>query len=140
MTNPILLVEDSDVDVMSVKRAFRQLKIKNSLHIATDGYEGLDMLSGDSPLDPIPQIILLDLNMPKMGGIEFLLELRQHERFQNIDVVVLTTSNWYNDKIRTFDLGISAYLVKPVKQANLYATILTVNRNYWLMEKTPENT
>ena len=75
----ILLVEDDQVDIMNVKRAFSKKGIANPLHIASNGLEALDMLRGPNALDPLPQIILLDINMPKMNGLEFLRELRNDE-------------------------------------------------------------
>lgn len=141
INNPVFLVEDNQVDAMSVERAFKKLKIRNYLYRAENGVDALAMLRGEDgfeALDPVPGIILLDLNMPKMGGIEFLLELRNERRFDTTEVIVLTTSNWYNDKIRTFDLGISGYLVKPVKDSNLYAATLTIRKDYWLYEPATE--
>ena len=132
--NPILLVEDDAVDKLSVQRAFKKLHILNKLYIAENGVEALKMLRGDgmAKLDPTPQIILLDLNMPIMGGIEFLLQMRDDPELHSIEVIVLTTSNWYNDKIKAFDLGISGYIVKPVTQSNLIMAIQTTQEAYWL--------
>src|SRR4028119_2525748 len=95
MTN-ILLVEDDEVDVMNVQRAFKKNNIKNPLYIANNGLEALVMLrgNGNPPLVPPEQrIILLDLNMPKMNGIEFLRKLRADPELRLIPVIVLTTSN-----------------------------------------------
>ena len=140
--NPILLVEDNEVDVITVQRAFKKLNIQNKIYVVQDGVEALRLLQGykeTPPLRPIPSIILLDLNMPRMGGIEFLLELQNHDFQQQIEVIVLTTSNWYNDKIKAFDLGIAGYLVKPVKQENLRAIIRTIRPDYWLLDFNSEN-
>ena len=91
----ILLIEDDEVDIMNVKRAFNKNNIKIPLHVAHDGMEAFEMLRGPSPqkLLQLPNIILLDINMPKMNGLEFLRELRADEQLKHISVYVLTTSN-----------------------------------------------
>ena len=127
--NPILVVEDNQVDVISLRRAFRKLNIVNPLQVALDGVDALTTLR--TSLEPPPKIIFLDLNMPRMGGIEFLLELRSEVRFDDVEVIILTTSNWYNDKIKAFDLGIAGYLVKPINQENLQTLTVTVKPDYW---------
>ena len=98
----ILLVEDDAVDVMNVQRAFKKNNIKNPLAVAGNGLEALCMLRGEegfAKISPRPQIILLDLNMPKMNGLEFLKELRQDPELRSISVFVMTTSNDDRDRI-----------------------------------------
>src|SRR5258705_9098592 len=93
---PILLVEDDHIDVMNVERAFKKNNITNPLYIANNGIEALDMLRGTEgreKVKPIPRIILLDINMPKMNGIEFLRELRADPELHSISVFIMTTSN-----------------------------------------------
>lgn len=97
----ILLVEDDEVDVMNVKRAFKKNNILNPLLIARNGIEALDVLRDEELDQPKPKIILLDLNMPKMGGIEFLKEIRKDPVLHGISVFVMTTSNEDNDKVRS---------------------------------------
>ena len=109
----VLLVEDDEVDVMNVKRAFERNHITNPLFVAGDGVEALEKLRGGE----VPKgrrIVLLDLNMPRMNGIEFLRELRRDRELSATPVVVLTTSNDDRDKIEAYQLNIAGYLVKPV--------------------------
>ena len=92
----ILLVEDDEVDIMNIKRAFKKNQIPNPLFVANNGLEALDMLLGDNgaiKIEPTPKIILLDINMPKMNGIEFLSKLREISTLKSISVFVMTTSN-----------------------------------------------
>ncbi|HCA43186.1 MAG TPA: two-component system response regulator, partial [Bacteroidetes bacterium] len=111
----VLLVEDDEVDVMNVKRAFKKNNIKNQLFVAENGLEALNMLrdESDDKIVPMPRIILLDLNMPKMGGIEFLKEIRKDERLKNLSVFVMTTSNEDNDKVEAYNLNVAGYILKP---------------------------
>ncbi|MDP2187834.1 MAG: response regulator [Sphingobacteriaceae bacterium] len=113
----ILLVEDDEVDVMNIKRAFKKNNITNPLFRAINGLEALAMLRGEDGVDPIvplPKIILLDLNMPKMGGIEFLKVLRTDERLAGISVFVMTTSNEDRDKVEAYKLNVAGYILKPL--------------------------
>jgi CheY-like chemotaxis protein len=109
-SEPILLVEDDSVDVMAVQRAFKELNVSNELVRAADGEEGLAYLRGHN--GPMPCAILLDLNMPRMNGIEFLQVLRTDETLKDIPVVVVTTSPEGPDMARSFELGAVAYIVK----------------------------
>lgn len=136
----ILLVEDDEVDVMNVKRAFKKNNIANPLHIASNGLEALEMLRGtaESPTR-IPQerrLILLDLNMPKMGGIEFLRELRADPELRPTPVVVLTTSNDDKDRVEAYNLNVAGYILKPVTLANFIETMATLNK-YWMLSEFP---
>jgi CheY-like chemotaxis protein len=138
MSNPslnILLVEDDDVDVMNVKRAFDKNHITNPLFVAGNGLEALDKLrSGEVPQGR--RIVLLDLNMPKMNGIEFLRELRNDPALAPTPVVVLTTSNNDRDKIDAFNLNVAGYLVKPVTFAEFSDLMVTLNK-YWTLVEMP---
>ncbi|MBU2060656.1 response regulator [Flavobacterium frigidarium] len=124
----ILLVEDDEVDVMNVKRAFTKNNIKNPLFIAGNGVEALEML--EDKIIPLPKIIILDINMPKMNGIEFLKELRANERLKNISVFVMTTSNEDSDKINAYNLNIAGYILKPLSFEKFIASVATLN-NFW---------
>jgi CheY-like chemotaxis protein len=110
----ILLVEDDELDVISVDRSLKKINFEIELHTAYNGIEALSMLKGDKKLDPLPDIILLDLNMPKMNGMEFLSELRKDKEFDSIKVFVMTTSNEEQDRVATEKLGISGYIIKPL--------------------------
>ncbi|MCX5643548.1 MAG: response regulator [Phycisphaerae bacterium] len=109
-SKPILLVEDDGVDVMAVQRVLKELKAANELAYAGNGEEALAYLR--SPENEAPCMILLDLNMPKMGGLEFLQVLRANEALRNIPVMVVSTSAEKQDMARSFELGAVAYIVK----------------------------
>ena len=111
--NTILLVEDDELDVISIERALRKLDIEYDLYIAHNGKEALALLNDvTKPLDP--DVILLDLNMPKMNGIEFLRVLRNEEKFQHYKVFIMTTSSELSDQSITEELGIAGYIIKPL--------------------------
>ena len=124
----ILLVEDDEVDVMNVKRAFSKNKIENPLYVAGNGVEALALLN--DPDVPMPKIIILDINMPKMNGIEFLRLVRQNDKFKNISVFVMTTSNEDSDKINAYDLNVAGYILKPLSFEKFLSSVSTLN-DYW---------
>jgi len=107
---PILLVEDDSVDVMAVQRVLKDLKVANEIAYAGDGEAALAYLR--CPDHETPCVILLDLNMPKMNGLEFLEALRADEALKDILVVVVTTSPDQQDRARSFELGVVAYIIK----------------------------
>lgn len=111
----ILLVEDDRVDVMTVQRALSRHKIGNPLHIARTAVDALEMLRGESgaKIDPPPSLILLDLNLPRMSGIDFLRELRKDPILRDLSVIVLTSSNEPNDRAAAFRYEVEDYIVKP---------------------------
>lgn len=124
----ILLVEDDEVDVMNVKRAFSKNNIKNPLFVAGNGVEALEMLS--SVIIPLPRIIILDINMPKMNGIEFLKVIREDEKLKNISVFVMTTSNEDSDKIDAYNLNVAGYILKPLSFEKFISSVATL-KNFW---------
>jgi len=131
----ILLVEDDEVDVMNVQRAFQKNNIANPLFTAGDGLEALEQLrSGRLPKER--RIVLLDLNMPRMNGIEFLRELRNDPELRSTTVVVLTTSNDERDKVDAYDLNVAGYLLKPVTFSNFCEVMAALNR-YWALVELP---
>jgi CheY-like chemotaxis protein len=131
----ILLVEDDAVDVMNVRRAFEKNGIDSQLHVATNGLEALQMLRGGQvPGDR--RLVLLDLNLPRMNGIEFLRHLRSDPQLNLIPVVVLTTSADERDKIEAFNLNAAGYLVKPVTFGPFAELISALNR-YWSLVEFP---
>ena len=131
----ILLVEDDQVDVMNVKRAFDKNKIGNPLYIAEDGIRALEILrSSEMPRDR--RIVLLDLNMPRMNGIEFLKALRADPALHMTPVVVLTTSDDERDKINAYDLNVAGYLLKPVTFSNFVEVMAALNK-YWTLVEFP---
>jgi CheY-like chemotaxis protein len=111
----ILLVEDDRVDIMTVQRAMKKIDVSNPLYIARTGVEALGMLRGDGypRIEPMPSLILLDLNLPKMGGIEFLKELRADPALRTLQVIVLTSSNEPGDRAAAFEYEVDDYIVKP---------------------------
>ena len=131
----LLLVEDDQVDVMNVRRAFEKNRITNPLFVATDGLDGLQKLrSGEVPNER--RLVLLDLNMPKMSGIEFLRELRNDPALHQTPVVVLTTSNDDKDKTDAYDLNVAGYLVKPVTFISFVEAMAALNK-YWALVEFP---
>ena len=129
----ILLVEDDEVDIMNVKRAFKKNEITNNLFVANNGLEALDLLRGSNGAEqvvPIPQIVLLDINMPKMNGKEFLREIRQDETLRSISVFVMTTSDEDNDKIEAFNLNVAGYIIKPLSYGEFHNKVATLN-DFW---------
>ena len=131
----ILLVEDDEVDVMNVRRAFQKNHITNPLFVASNGVQALEQLRGGK----IPQdrrIVLLDLNMPQMNGIEFLREVRRDPKLNLIPVVVLTTSNDERDRIEAYNLNVAGYLLKPVTFSNFCEVMAALNK-YWALVELP---
>jgi CheY-like chemotaxis protein len=131
----ILLVEDDEIDVMNVRRAFEKSHIMNPLFVATDGVEALQMLRrGQVPRGR--RLVLLDLNMPRMNGIEFLRELRKDPELSATSVVVLTTSNDERDKVDAYNLNIAGYLVKPVTFDSFCELMVALNK-FWTLVELP---
>ena len=131
----ILLVDDDEVDVMTVKRAFARANITNPVFVATNGVEALDLLrSGRMPA--ARRIILLDLNMPKMNGIEFLRELRCDPALALTTVVVLTTSNEDRDRVEAYRFNVAGYLLKPVT-FQTFAEVMAALNKYWTLQELP---
>ncbi len=131
----ILLVEDDDVDVMNMRRAFTRSHIRNPLYVASDGQEALDKLrSGEVPA--ARRLVLLDLSMPRMSGLEFLRELRRSPDLASTTVVVLTTSNDERDKIEAYHLNVAGYLIKPVTFESFRELMVTLNK-YWSLVELP---
>lgn len=106
----ILLVEDDTVDLEAIQRAFRKRKIANPLFVARDGIEALELLDNDTVRAPV--LILLDINLPRMDGLEFLKRIRKDPRHQNHVVFALTTSESQADIYQAYDLNISGYMLK----------------------------
>lgn len=139
--NIILLVEDDELDVISVQRSLKKFERPYELHVAYNGKEALEVLRGHEMLTP--DVILLDLNMPKMNGLEFLKSLRKDERLKNMKVFIMTTSSDESDRSAAEAMGIAGFIIKPLNYTdNLKRTdsmdafvqfhlrkILTDNRN-----------
>ncbi len=134
-SKPILLVEDDIVDAMTVKRALKEINITNKLHIVNNGEEALDFLK--DPENQTPGIILLDLNMPRMNGIDFLKIAKQDDTIKRIPVIVLTTSKEDQDKVDSFNLGVSGYMIKPVDYKKFVEVVKTIDL-YWTLSELPD--
>jgi CheY-like chemotaxis protein len=109
----ILLIEDDELDIISVERSLKKLESDYVLHAAYNGIEALKMLK-DPSLKLVPDVILLDINMPKMNGIEFLKVIREDETFKDLKVFIMTTSSEAEDRLEAEKLGISGYIIKPL--------------------------
>jgi CheY-like chemotaxis protein len=133
---PILLVEDDQVDAMTVKRALKDLNVTNKLVHKPDGEEALGYLRDGSSKKPC--VILLDLNMPKMNGIELLKTMKADDTLKKIPVVVLTTSQDTQDKVETFGLSVAGYIVKPTDYKKFVEAMRTINL-YWTLSELPPN-
>jgi CheY-like chemotaxis protein len=133
-SKPILLVEDDNVDVMMVKRALKDLNITNLLVHTPNGKEAFEYLTGEG--NERPCIILLDLNMPKMNGVEFLKVVKADDVFKKIPVVVLTTSRDTEDKFETFELSAAGYIVKPANYKKFVEAMRTIDI-YWTLSELP---
>jgi CheY-like chemotaxis protein len=131
----ILLVDDDEVDVMTVKRAFSRANITNKVYVATDGIEALSLLRGDG-IPPARRLVLLDLNMPRMSGIEVLREIRADPALHAITVVVLTTSNEDRDRVEAYQLNVAGYLLKPVT-FHAFADVMSTLNKYWTLMEMP---
>jgi CheY-like chemotaxis protein len=132
---PILLIEDDEVDVMTVKSSLEEIKVVNRLDVASNGEEALKHLRSDK--NELPCLILLDLNMPLMNGIEFLEVFKNDYNLKRIPVVVLTTSKEEQDKIDSYNLGVAGYMVKPVEYIEFVEAMKTIDL-YWTLSKLPE--
>lgn len=131
----ILLVEDDEVDVMNVRRAFEKNRILNPLQVASDGLDALDMLRSGS-ISRERRLVLLDLNMPRMNGMEFLRQVRADPALAPTPVVVLTTSNDDRDRIEAWNLNVAGYLLKPVTFVNFVELMAALNK-YWSLVELP---
>ena len=128
----ILLVDDDEVDVMAVRRALKELCVKNPVAVCRNGEEGLKWLKEN----PKPGLVLLDIRMPVMDGLEFLDKVKGNLDLRKIPVVALTTSKEESDKIRAFDLGIAGFMVKPV-DPRLYVSVMKTISIYWKTSELP---
>ncbi len=140
---PILLVEDDIVDVKTVRRAFKENKIVNELHVVGNGEEALAYLRNegsyaDAGQHPRPGLVLLDLNMPVMSGIEFLRLAKADPSLRSIPVVVLTTSKMENDRVQSYDLGVAGYIIKPVEFDKFVEAVRTLDL-YWTLNQLPHS-
>jgi CheY-like chemotaxis protein len=133
-TKPVLLVEDDAIDTMTVRRAFRDLKLSNPLAHATNGEDALEYLR--NPENARPCVILLDLNMPRMNGVEFMKAVKADSSLKKIPIVVLTTSRDDRDIVESYKLSAAGYIVKPVDYKKFVEAIKTIDV-YWTISELP---
>ena len=137
----ILLVEDNSNDAELTLRTLRKNNVANHVLVLTDGQAAVDYLIGDGSdveggAAELPRVIMLDLKLPKVDGIEVLRRIRGDARTKLIPVVVLTSSNQESDLVRTYELGVNSYIVKPVDFSQFAATVRDVGL-YWLLLNHP---
>lgn len=132
----ILLVEDEETDIELTLHAFRESKLDNEIKVVKSGEEALDYLMGkggyaDRSLHPLPDIILLDLKLPGISGIDVLKIIKQTPVLKRIPVIILTSSREESDRIAGYDGGVNSYLVKPISFSGFLETVSSIH-DYWL--------
>jgi CheY-like chemotaxis protein len=137
----ILIVEDNPNDKELTIRALKQANVTNEIRVATDGAEALDLFFGkgayaDVPPAALPRVILLDLKLPKVDGLEVLRRLKADERTKVVPVVVLSSSSEESDRVASYHYGVNSYIVKPVDSENFFEAVKTVGL-YWLLLNEP---
>lgn len=137
----ILLVEDNPDDVKITERALTKGKVLNKLYVARDGQEALDFLFNegeyaDTQKAPRPGLILLDINLPKVNGIDVLKKVKGDEKLRRIPIIMLTVSKRDEDIIRSYDLGVNSYIIKPVEFEKFVEMIKNIEL-YWLLTNIP---
>ena len=138
----VLMAEDDEHDILATRRAWKKHHISNPLYIVNDGEECLDFLHrrgkyGEPGTAPRPGILLLDIRMPKMDGLAVLKQIRQDGQLRRLPVVILTTSRAEEDRLRSYDLGANAYIVKPVGFNNFSDAVRTINL-FWQLVDLPQ--
>jgi CheY-like chemotaxis protein len=136
------MAEDDEHDILATRRAWKKYHISNPLYIVNDGEECLDFLHRRGKYSkpgtaPRPGILLLDIRMPKMDGLAVLKHIRQDGQLRRLPVVILTTSRAEEDRLRSYDLGANAYIVKPVGFNNFSDAVRTINL-FWQLVDLPE--
>ena len=137
----ILLVEDSPEDLELTLRSLQKTKLSNRIQIARDGAEALDFLFGEGPyagrrIEDVPKVILLDLKLPKVDGLEVLQRIKSDPRTCSIPTVVLTSSKEQRDVVESYRLGVNSYIVKPVNFEGFIAAVQELGM-YWLLLNQP---
>ena len=137
----ILLIEDNPGDVRLTKEALKEGKLINNLHVVEDGVEGLAFLrkEGNYKNEPLPDLILLDLNLPKKDGRELLAEIKEDEHFKQIPVVVLTTSKAEADIIQSYESHANCYITKPVDMNQFIKIVQSIEHFWFSIVKLPPN-
>ena len=135
----LLLVDDDDVDIQGLKRAFTKSRIANPITVAKDGVEALEVLRGENGKAklPKPHLILLDINMPRMNGLEFLTAIRADDELKRAIVFMITTSKDEEDKARAYGHNVAGYIVKQ-DPANTFMQAVSLLEHYWKIVEFPE--
>lgn len=136
MIQPILLVEDNPMDLDLTQRAFARRRLANPIHVARDGAEAIAYFAALTPEQPLPAVVLLDLKLPKVDGLEVLRHLKNNPMLRKLPVVVLTTSSQDRDVQAAYDLGANSYIVKPVDFDKFIAVVEQIDM-YWLAINRP---
>jgi CheY-like chemotaxis protein len=136
----VLLVEDDPADVVLIREAFEHNGVRSTLHVAGDGLEALAFLRGERAPAPRPDLILLDLNLPRMDGRELLSVIKDDERLRTIPVVVLTTSDAEEDVLRSYDLHANAYVSKPVDFGRFVEVVRQIDAFFVSVVRLPART
>lgn len=139
LPQPILLVEDSPVDLDLTLRAFRRRQFANPIEVARDGEEALAWFGRWEAGEPLPAVILLDIKLPRINGLEVLSQLKSHQRFRRIPVVMLTSSAENSDLDTAYELGCNSYIVKPVDFAKFMEVASQVELFWCVLNKAPSN-
>jgi two-component system, response regulator len=139
----ILLVEDNPSDLALTQRALKKARLANNLHVCRDGEEALNFLFGDGLHQPqgsgrLPRVVLLDLKLPKVDGLEVLRRLKADARTRTIPVVMLTSSREQRDVIESYNLGVNSYIVKPVNFEGFSAAVEQLGLYWLLVNQAPD--
>lgn len=139
----ILLVEDDPDDLDLTLRALRKACMANRIHVARDGVEALEFIFCEGPhahrsIDQVPKVVLLDLKLPRLDGLEVLRRLKSDPRTRSIPVVVLTSSREQSDVVASYDLGVNSYIVKPVNFDSFVKSVSDLGM-YWLLLNQPRS-
>jgi CheY-like chemotaxis protein len=137
----VLLVEDDPGDVLLIREAFEDNKVANRLHVVADGVEAIEFMrqSGEHAEAPRPDLVLLDLNLPRKDGREVLAEVKNDDELRSIPVVVLTTSQAEEDVLRSYDLHANAYVTKPVDFDRFIGVVRQIDQFFVSVVKLPNN-
>jgi CheY-like chemotaxis protein len=134
LNKPLLLIEDDQVDVMTIRRALKEIHVANAVVHRENGEDAIAYLR--DPANEKPCIILLDLNMPIMNGIEFLQVVKNDDQLRRFPVIVLTTSEEQQDKLNSFNLGVAVYMAKPVDYRQFVEVMRSIDL-YWTISEIP---
>lgn len=137
----ILLVEDNEGDVFLTRKAFEQAKIANNIHVAPDGEMALKMLRNEDEYKDFgtPDIVLLDINLPKKDGKQVLADMKADERLRRIPVVILTSSKAEQDVVKSYDLHANSYIVKPINLGNFHEVVTAIEGFWFSVVVLPKN-